>query len=365
MSSLKKATAFINKEIFEPVFVRQLSEPDNDKLRKLSSTIKHTRIWINRFKSLGDMEDYLTKFTANDQTHKTAALLKSLNFRTFEDILPEFLDKFGGSNDRLTIDKFTVGSIYSSYDIGIITKTYNTQAGGILTALTRDGAAATVLKITIGGKTYKNEWLKQDEILKSYLQKNSSGIFAPESKANQLVIFPSGRSIFCFVRANDSIPFTYSGIFKNIGVFEDTEGNGKWFKLERRSLPETLVDRQKVEMNFAADVAVSSSDDSQTRRNRLKRAPSKPIRITVASEIFVRNPDVVAEVLSLADGKCQGCGKQAPFTRKANGSGYLEVHHKVPLSANGDDTVNNAVALCPNCHRQEHHGTTQRWPWES
>jgi len=36
----------------------------------------------------------------------------------------------------------------------------------------------------------------------------------------------------------------------------------------------------------------------------------------------------------------------------------LEVHHKVPLAEGGDDTVENAIALCPNCHRHAHYGKT-------
>nr|WP_275041241.1 HNH endonuclease signature motif containing protein [Halomonas meridiana] len=46
----------------------------------------------------------------------------------------------------------------------------------------------------------------------------------------------------------------------------------------------------------------------------------------------------------------------APFNRKSDGSPYLEVHHRKPLAEGGDDTVANAIALCPNCHRAAHYG---------
>jgi 5-methylcytosine-specific restriction protein A len=36
----------------------------------------------------------------------------------------------------------------------------------------------------------------------------------------------------------------------------------------------------------------------------------------------------------------------------------LEVHHKTPLSARGEDTVENAIALCANCHRELHYGAS-------
>lgn len=72
--------------------------------------------------------------------------------------------------------------------------------------------------------------------------------------------------------------------------------------------------------------------------------------------VFKRNPDVVAEVLIRAKGKCESCGKPAPFKRRKDDKPYLEVHHKVFLSNGGDDTVENAEALCPNCHKEKHFG---------
>ena len=75
--------------------------------------------------------------------------------------------------------------------------------------------------------------------------------------------------------------------------------------------------------------------------------------------VFERNPDVVAEVLELAKGVCGICGRRAPFMRARDGTPYLEVHHRVMLSGGGDDTVANAVAACPNCHREEHYGNRQ------
>ncbi|WP_429628901.1 HNH endonuclease [Tunturiibacter psychrotolerans] len=33
---------------------------------------------------------------------------------------------------------------------------------------------------------------------------------------------------------------------------------------------------------------------------------------------------------------------------------YLECHHIVWLARGGDDTIENTVAMCPNCHRRMH-----------
>ncbi len=66
--------------------------------------------------------------------------------------------------------------------------------------------------------------------------------------------------------------------------------------------------------------------------------------------------DVVAEVLHRAQGRCERCQNEAPFKSRATGEPYLEVHHRIPLADNGDDTVENAIALCPNCYRYSHFG---------
>lgn len=113
---------------------------------------------------------------------------------------------------------------------------------------------------------------------------------------------------------------------------------------------------QAIEVQFEAEVAKSLSDPAAARGLRLQKAKRTPNTVTATTTVFVRNPDVVAEVLLRANGQCELCKSPAPFNRKGDGSPYLEVHHKVQLSKGGEDTVENAVALCPNCHRREHFG---------
>ena len=76
-----------------------------------------------------------------------------------------------------------------------------------------------------------------------------------------------------------------------------------------------------------------------------------------ATEVTQYNRDyaVKAWVLRRANGFCECCNKEAPFMR-ANGHPYLEVHHVVQMADGGPDTIYNAVALCPNCHREMHYG---------
>lgn len=108
--------------------------------------------------------------------------------------------------------------------------------------------------------------------------------------------------------------------------------------------------------DFELAVQNSLLSNKADRLKRLANAPKVPTVVTVTSRVFVRNPDVVAETLLRADGKCEFCLSQAPFMRKKDGSPYLEVHHLIQLASGGDDSVENSVALCPNCHRQAHYG---------
>ena len=59
-------------------------------------------------------------------------------------------------------------------------------------------------------------------------------------------------------------------------------------------------------------------------------------------------------MLEEAKGGCELCNSDAPF-RDTNGFPFLEVHHVHPLGKNGADVTENAVALCPNCHKTCHH----------
>jgi 5-methylcytosine-specific restriction endonuclease McrA len=110
-----------------------------------------------------------------------------------------------------------------------------------------------------------------------------------------------------------------------------------------------------VNQQFDAAVQQSSLRSAAQRKARLSNAPRLPKRIEVTTTVFVRNPDVVVEALLRARGICERCNDPAPFARRSDGSPYLEVHHRIPLAVGGEDTVENAIALCPNCHRAAHY----------
>ena len=77
----------------------------------------------------------------------------------------------------------------------------------------------------------------------------------------------------------------------------------------------------------------------------MKVSNPNPKQFQITSKAYIRNADVIAEVLLRAGGICEKCGMNAPFIRASNLTPYLEVHHIIPLSKGGEGTVKNEIAL--------------------
>jgi len=135
---------------------------------------------------------------------------------------------------------------------------------------------------------------------------------------------------------------------------------GGWSTVEEVS-PELMeAKKTTIDSTLLKDLEIqvkkSLSDSSEDRKKRLNAAKKKPEVIQIISKGYKRNADVIAEVLCRASGICELCNEKAPFIRKKDHTPYLEVHHETPLAKGGEDTIENSLALCPNCHRKEHFG---------
>lgn len=83
------------------------------------------------------------------------------------------------------------------------------------------------------------------------------------------------------------------------------------------------------------------------------RGTDKPSYQNTKAKHYSRDPYVAEYAKRMANGTCQLCLREAPFKDK-KGNPYLESHHIVWLSQGGSDTIDNTIALCPNCHRKMH-----------
>jgi 5-methylcytosine-specific restriction endonuclease McrA len=79
-----------------------------------------------------------------------------------------------------------------------------------------------------------------------------------------------------------------------------------------------------------------------------------PNQREVSGKVWERDRKVRDAALRRAAGRCESC-KQRGF-KMVGGGTYLETHHVIPLSEGGADSEANVVALCPNDHREAHHG---------
>ena len=171
-------------------------------------------------------------------------------------------------------------------------------------------------------------------------------------------------------------------IGRQSAAFQNAKGSGgnysKKMKLIVRSSEAAAMTRDQLEAIFTGRNGASvwteaPTSDEEELRDRVANARRKARRLSAkgktppegqknvkrainSSERFVRDPNVIAWVLEHAAGACEACGEKAPFQRD-DGEPYLEVHHVRPLAEGGPDTVDNAVACCPNCHRHLHHGS--------
>lgn len=93
------------------------------------------------------------------------------------------------------------------------------------------------------------------------------------------------------------------------------------------------------------------------KKKTLPKPLGEPTPQVITSQVtkYQRDPKVKAWVLKEANGHCESCDSEAPFLTP-EGEPFLEVHHLRHLADGGSDTVTNAIALCPNCHREFHYG---------
>ncbi|VXC37053.1 HNH endonuclease signature motif containing protein [Massilia sp. 9I] len=347
---IELARAFVKSTVQIPALNSALSQ-------EIKNKIKHSDQWLDRFTRVGDLLYYLQRFNAakNDPIYQE---IKKHGLETFEDIVGKFEERFQPwANDCLKISDFVIGQQYPVHDILILARNYDTRAGGMFVLEANDEPVAVIIKATLSEGRYPNEWIQSGEILKYYL-KSISGKFGLHFKPNKAIKDNPDIPVVTFTRDSETAPFIFRGVFNYVDLVEEDEGR-KAFKLRRVSEVSnaTVMSFEQVQEKLEKGVRKSKERTRSERLKRLATAPKRPISYSVKTTAFLRNPDVIAEVLYRAQGICESCVKPAPFLRSSNEEPYLEVHHRLPLSQGGEDTIENAIALCPNCHRERHFGS--------
>lgn len=166
------------------------------------------------------------------------------------------------------------------------------------------------------------------------------------------------RDLLLFETTNKGGPVRYIGQFVCAGWFSeqqpDTNGD------LRQAIVFKLVPLAAFQAAIEDSVPEGAADDAafNALRMRAYAAASMPVKVTKEAAVtsaFVRSRIVRDYALARANGACECCGKAAPFTTVL-GQPFLEVHHIRRLTDGGPDSPNDVAAICPNCHREAHHG---------
>lgn len=193
-------------------------------------------------------------------------------------------------------------------------------------------------------------------------------------------IFPQTLNVQCNKKMLDTNVYPLGTKFR-WKVRLVTKSNGSQFLGSHHSWPFSVVTDEEF-ARLAAEVEALRARAEERRkspvvgfeievREKLLRgklpAPtgnrSPSVTLTNVSQVQ-RDASVTAWVLQQANGICERCASPAPFYCP-DGLPYLEVHHVRQLADGGTDTIANAVALCPNCHRESHYGESSNAMMES
>jgi 5-methylcytosine-specific restriction protein A len=327
----------------------------------IKNRVRNNKVTIQKFRRVGDLYQYIIRFSReHGGSEDTFNALNDLGLESLETILQGFEAEFKYNLvDNTVLSDFVLGDIYTSYDIANFSKTYDVRQGIYLIG-DEPKYEAIFTKVTLGADgSYPNKWLKDGIELKHYIKANK-GNFSDnnlEWKHNRAFINSNKNGVPIYVFIKTDTVCKLEGIFEFVSSEKDNDG-GMWFRLikSNEDYNQIKVTVESYEDTFLKQVQKSRASGQKARSQRLVSANKKPKKIMLQIEGYQRNADVVAEVLSRAGGICEGCTKAAPFISKSKNAPYLEVHHKILLSKGGDDSVENAIALCPNCHRERHFG---------
>jgi len=118
------------------------------------------------------------------------------------------------------------------------------------------------------------------------------------------------------------------------------------------------VDLEQFTTARASAYSDIESDDFKRQNER------EPLKIEVGTRVqYKKEPRISKTALVRAEHECAINSEHVTFAGK-DGEPYMEAHHLIPMSAQGDFDVNidrleNIVALCPTCHRAIHYGNKE------
>ena len=182
-----------------------------------------------------------------------------------------------------------------------------------------------------------------------------------ENDGNTIIEEDSDGKIGLSDIVNSNIRVTFSclnGKYRFLGVYKfdekKSEPNLRIFRRIYKVIDLVPYSLEKEISNLTIEIQEAKKIPVEVLKRQIEEeSHSQADRRSYEGMIYIRNSKVAAYTKIRAAGICQLCGQPAPFKDK-DGEPFLENHHIVWLSRGGTDTIDNTVALCPNCHRKMH-----------
>lgn len=199
---------------------------------------------------------------------------------------------------------------------------------------------------------YKDKWI--DGVL-HYTGMGKIGDQVLEGNQNGTLFYSetNGVEVHLFEVMTKAI-YTYRGVVKLVEkpyMTTQPDNNGNVRKVWIFPVKPVLELVENLEKDLVEKEIVRMSNQQLARRSAISKVDKNPK--TTETTVYYRDPYLKEMVKRIAAGKCQYCGNDAPFIDN-EGQPYLEEHHVKRLADGGTDTINNVVAICPNCHRKVH-----------
>lgn len=204
---------------------------------------------------------------------------------------------------------------------------------------------------------YEDEW-KGDTL--HYTGTGRSGDQDLNYRENKILADSDSNDLPVYLFESSNKVYTYRGeVLLSEDPYQATKPDKDGLMRKVWIFPLTLVNECSVPKEYIDEYIeekkkqVKKLSISQLQSQAVKSSSKTSSYRQAISRQYTRNQSIARYTKLKANGICELCEKPAPFFDK-DGEPYLESHHVVWLERGGADSIDNTVALCPNCHKKMH-----------
>lgn len=257
----------------------------------------------------------------------------------------------------LSISDLIVNNVYSNNDI---TDAFKCSPQGGMRRSKRTNTLVLVSNHT-GSSIYGDKWIAGEIHYTGMGQEGDQSLGYSQNRT-LAESDSNGIQVYLFEVFNDR-EYTYAGKVELAGepyeeIEQDREGNDRIvYRFPLRTVDGDYLPTEEIiettDQNKERQAKRKTQDEVEEIAKRKSASNQNESQYrTVTTKAFERDPYIREHVKNLADGTCQLCEQDAPF--EVGGEPFLHVHHIEFLADGGDDTIENSIALCPNCHAKVH-----------